>query len=125
MAAREIVRQVNQQQDTELRTSCERTAMVKLALQSSGLDSLSTDGALYFLAITRGLSLWPTLLKPIGHIALPESGWWTDYRRPMTQRLKVLDKKYLSQPTAQCEIEACYNKIVPTASNVDRQSLRS
>jgi ubiquinone/menaquinone biosynthesis C-methylase UbiE len=43
--------------------------------------------------------------KAVGHFAIPESDWWTDYYHPIEEKLTVLREKYRSNAKAMAVLE--------------------
>ena len=109
------------------RVQTKKCSMVELDFSNESFDIIWAEGSLHAIGFERGLEKWRRLLKPNGflvvhdeirsvtdklvkihnlgyrladHFLLPENAWWTEYYRPLENRIRELRERYRSAPEA-------------------------
>ena len=116
-----------EREDPSNRVKTKKCSMVQLDFPDESFEVIWAEGSMYAIDFEKGLEEWRRLLKPNGflvihdrirtmadklekihnlgyrltnHFLLPEDAWWTEYYRPLEDRIKGLYKRHGNNPEA-------------------------
>jgi ubiquinone/menaquinone biosynthesis C-methylase UbiE len=127
-----------EREDLSNRVETRKCSMLKLDLPDESFEIIWFEGATRAIGFEKGLKEWRRLLKPngflvihdeiktvanklektqslgyklINYFQLPEDAWWTEYYRPLENRVKGLCEKYKNNSEALRVLEEVQNEI--------------
>ena len=120
------------------RVKTKKCSMIELDFPDENFEIIWAEGSLYAIDFERGLKEWRRLLKPNGflvvhdkirtmtdkiekihnlgykltnYLLLPEDAWWTEYYKPLENRIKGLRERRSNDADALRVLEEVQNEI--------------